>query len=188
MTMAPEKVATTRIVLDGKTAADLMTPNPISIRDVANVHEAIALLTDKGFSAAPVIDRAGKPVGVLSRADILIHDREKAEYLASVPEYYHRAELALDSGEILEEGFQVQTVDYVKVKDLMTPVVFSVTPETPAYRVVEDMHELKVHRLFVVDRQGILVGVISTMDVLRHLHRERLDEPGPLEDTEAGGC
>jgi predicted transcriptional regulator len=28
---------------------------------------------------------------------------------------------------------------------------------------------LKVHRLFVVDAAGVLVGVISALDVLRHL-------------------
>src|SRR5262249_21708562 len=60
----------TQLTLTAETAADLMTPNPVSIRDVATVREAVALLTDKGFSAAPVIDQAGRPIGVLSRADI----------------------------------------------------------------------------------------------------------------------
>ena len=39
-------------------------------------------------------------------------------------------------------------------------------------RVVSDMLGLHVHRLFVVDAAGVLVGVISTMDVLRHLKAE----------------
>jgi CBS domain-containing protein len=51
----------------------------------------------------------------------------------------------------------------------MTPAVFSVTPDAPAARVVGDMLDLKVHRLFVVDRDGVLVGVISALDVLRFL-------------------
>jgi len=178
MKKAPEMTVASRMVLDAETAVDLMTPNPISIREEATFQEAITLLADKGFSAAPVIDRAGKPVGVLSRADILVHDREKADYLPPVPEYYHRADLALDSGEVLEEGFQVQTVDATRVKDMMTPVVFSVTPDAPARRVVEDLHELKVHRLFVVDRNGILVGVISALDVLRRLRPDDGVLPG----------
>jgi len=48
-------------------------------------------------------------------------------------------------------------------------VVFSVSPDTPAAKVIEDMVGLKVHRLFVVDDGGILVGVISALDVMRHL-------------------
>src|SRR5438132_12958459 len=121
-----------RLTLCAKTAAELMTPDPLSIRDHATVHEAVAFLTDKGFSAAPVIDKAGRPVGVLSRADIIVYDREKVEYLEPVPEYYDKGTLATATGENLGEGFQVEKADCVRVRDIMTPVVFSVTPETPA--------------------------------------------------------
>jgi CBS domain-containing protein len=162
-------VMSPRLVLAADTAADLMTPNPVSISADATVHEATALLIDKGISAAPVIDRAGRPIGVLSRTDILVHDREKIEYLKPAPEYFHQADLTLDTGETLPEGYQVENVDTVRVRDLMTPAVFSVTPDAPAARVVGDMLDLKVHRLFVVDRDGVLVGVVSALDVLRFL-------------------
>ena len=158
-----------RLTLNAETAADLMTPNPVSIRDVATVREAIALLTDRGFSAAPVIDHTGRPVGVLSRSDILVHDREKVEYATPVPEYYSRSDLTTGSGESLGKGFQVEKADTAQVRDIMTPVVFSVPPDAPARRVVEDLVGWKVHRLFVVDDSSVLVGVISALDVLRHL-------------------
>jgi CBS domain-containing protein len=158
-----------RPTMYAETAEELMTPNPVSIREEAMISEAIALLTDKGFSAAPVIDRAGRPVGVVSRADILVHDRETVQHLTPVPDYYYKSELTINSGEYLNEGFQVETGDGTLVRDIMTPVVFSVTPEASAARVIEDMVALKVHRLFVVDKTGILVGVISALDVLRHL-------------------
>ena len=51
----------------------------------------------------------------------------------------------------------------------MTPAVFAVSPDAPARRVVEEMLALRVHRLFVVDQSGFLVGVISAMDILRNL-------------------
>jgi CBS-domain-containing membrane protein len=53
----------------------------------------------------------------------------------------------------------------------MTPVVFSVTPDTPAPEVVRQMLDWNVHHLFVIDNSQVLVGVISTLDVLKHLHR-----------------
>jgi CBS domain-containing protein len=158
-----------RLTLGADTAADLMTPNPVSIDADATVKEAVAFLTDKGFSAAPVIDAAGRPVGVLSRSDILIYDREKVDYVPTTPEGGGRTELTLRSGESLRNGFQVENVDRTPVRDLMTPAVFSVTPETSARQVVEHMLALKVHHLFVVGRDGVLVGVISALDVLRHL-------------------
>jgi CBS domain-containing protein len=163
------KTTAARPMLDADTAADLMTRDPVSIRDVATVGEAVAMLTDHGFSAAPVIDEAGRPVGVLSRSDILVHDREKIDRVEPPPEYYGVDELLLDSGEHLPKGFQVETGDATLVRDIMTPVVFSVTPETSVGSVVEDLVSLKVHRLFVVDESGVLVGVVSSLDVLRRL-------------------
>jgi CBS domain-containing protein len=165
MTIALQERAGEQLTLQAATAADLMMPNPVSIRDIASVKEALALLTDKGFSGAPVIDKAGRPVGVLSRSDLLIHEREKVEYVEP-GEYYEPVEPARK----MPGGFQIENVDPTVVRDVMTPMVFSVAPETPAKTVINQMLGLKVHRLFVVDESGVLVGVISALDVLRHLH------------------
>jgi CBS domain-containing protein len=159
-----------RLTLTASTAADLMMPNPVSIGDNASIHEAIALLVDNGFSAAPVIDHAGRPVGVVSRSDVLTYDREKVECTVSIPDYYAEAELDHHPEHLsTRKGFHVVNVDRTPVRDIMTPVVFSVRPETAAHRVVEDMLALKVHRLFVVDEAGVLVGVVSATDILRNL-------------------
>ena len=163
-----ERNAGVVLKLTADTAADLMVPNPISLRADANVHEALALLTDKGFSAAPVIDDAGRPIGVLSRSDLLVHDREKSDQVVPSPGYFYEQELHTRDGKPIP-GFQVENVDPTSVRDLMTPAVFAVGPDTPATKVVQDMIGLHVHRLFVVDEDGILIGVISTMDVLKRL-------------------
>ncbi len=160
---------TTLLLLDAATAADLMTDQPVSVNQNAILREALTLLLDKGFHAAPVINEAGHPVGVLSRSDLLEHDRESVDHLHVVPEFYRENELATSEGETLNEGFEVERFDAVRVRDVMTPAVFSVTPMTPAGKVINDLVSLHVHRLFVVDDQGVLVGVISTSDVLKRL-------------------
>jgi CBS domain-containing protein len=157
------------LFLKAEKASDLMTPNPVSIRAQATVAEATALLTDRGFSAAPVIDEAGRPVGVISRSDLLVHDRERMTHLRPVPEKEDPAEREAAWQAPLPWGFTVEEVDPTQVEDIMTPVVFSVLPDTSAEQVIEDMLGLRVHQLFVVDRDQVLVGVISTLDVLRHL-------------------
>jgi CBS domain-containing protein len=149
-----------RLVLEAETAADLMTPNPVSIRDSATVAEAITLLTDKGVSAVPVIDQAGRPVGVLSKTDIVVHDREKA---------LHPAPASGPPGGVAATGAAGDAAALPRVRDLMTPAVFSVRREAPAGKVVEEMLGLNVHQLFVVDPDGVLTGVISALDVLRRL-------------------
>ena len=135
-----------------------MSPNPMSLRANATVAEAIAALTDRSFGAAPVIDEAGRPIGVLSQADLLTHDREHLTHMARHPEPF-----------AMPEGFGLEDVDPTLVADIMTPAVFSVTRETPAAQVVGHFLALNVHRLFVVDKSGILIGVITTLDVLKNL-------------------
>lgn len=157
-----------RVFLRAETAADLMTASPISLREEASLHEALVLFAEKRFSAAPVIDESGRPVGVLSQSDIIIHDREKVAYVPEVPEFYSKADLATNAGERLR-GFQVEQVDTTCVGDLMTPAVFSVRTDTPCEKVIEQMLALNVHRVFVVDRDDILVGVISATDIVRKL-------------------
>ncbi len=131
---------TTALALRGRTAADLMTPNPVSIRRTSSVREAAAFLTGRGISAAPVIDEAGRPVGVVSRSDIL-------------------------------GRHQATAMDRTPVHSVMTPAVFCVRPDTPAAEVIEAMVGLGVRRVFVVDDGGVLIGVVSAIDVLRKLSR-----------------
>src|SRR5262249_32309797 len=55
------------------------------------------------------------------------------------------------------------------VSEVMTPIVFTVRGDDSARKVVEQMVSLNIHRLFVVDEVGVVVGVISALDVLRRL-------------------
>ncbi len=151
------------LTLRDRTAAELMASNPVSLRCDATVPEALTLLTNKGITAAPVIDEAGHPIGVLSRSDLLVHQRETTTRPPSTPSYFH--DVTLEAAERMTYA----AGHHVTVAELMTPAVFSVAPDTPVRRVVEEMLALHVHRLFVVDDGGFLVGVISAMDVLRHL-------------------
>jgi CBS domain-containing protein len=180
------------MILDATKAKDLMRPDPVSIVETATIREGVAFLVDKGFSAAPVIDHAGRPVGVLSRTDILMHDREQVHHLTP-----HYSESNLATEKQLSVGFQVEEVDQTSIKEIMTPVVYSVLPEAPVTEVIDQMLGLKVHRLFVVDTNGVLVGVISITDVLHGLRLENGTSLGqrtspsgkwqwPVDDTTSG--
>lgn len=143
MTQTKTSAPLSRLCLDAKNAADLTTYNPVSLRDDATIPEAFTVLLDKGMHAAPVINEAGQPVGVLSGSDLLIHHREVSRTAAPS--------------------------EAVRVRDLMTPAVFSVSLDAPARRVVEEFVSLNVSQLFVVDDSGALVGLISALNVLRRL-------------------
>lgn len=156
------------VSLRAETAADLMHENPVSIREDASIKDVFVFFAEKGYSAAPVIDESGRPVGVVSRYDLIVHDREKTGYLSPLPEYYTKSDLTTHAGEKLS-GFQVERVDRTQVRDVMTPTIFAVRPDLPAAKVIDELLDLKVHRLFVIDENEVLVGVISTLDILKRL-------------------
>lgn len=157
----------TVLVLKARTARDLMCKNPISLPASATLKEAAAFFTDAEVGAAPVANEAGRPVGVLSRTDLVRHEREEVDYLRPTPSV-ERLPPGADPN-LFKGGFQVVRVDSTRVDELMTPIVHSVTPDRPAADVVRIMLQKKVHRIFVVDGDGVLIGVISAIDVLRHL-------------------
>ena len=140
-----------------------MASNPISLRADATIPEALTLMTDRGFSAAPVIDEAGRPIGVLSQTDVLVHEREQVRHALPVDD-------ANAGGRRLHhEGFSIEIADSTCVRDIMTPAIFTVNQSSSAAEVVKRMCELKVHHLFVVDDADSLVGVISALDIVRSL-------------------
>jgi CBS domain-containing protein len=134
--------AAPRLSLQADTAADLMRTDPVSVPADAPVEEVVRLFADRGISAAPVIDPAGRPVGVVSQSDIIAHQRERGR---------------------AGDGTAA------RVRDIMTPALFSVTPETAAAQVIEQLRAMNVNHLFVVDRGGVLLGVIGTRDILERL-------------------
>lgn len=138
-----------RLVIRAETAADVMTTNVLSLREHATIDEAVEFLARHGFSAAPVVDDAGRPVGVLTQTDVVLHDAGNAAQRNSN-----------------RDG------DRAQVRDVMTPALLAVSPADSALRVVSEMLAYKVHRLFVVDDDGVLVGVITALDLLRKIHND----------------
>lgn len=130
------------LALRASNADELMTPGPLSLSSSATVAEATEFLTERAFGAAVVIDDAGHPLGVVTKTDVLVHARQRKPGLEP---------------------------DDTPVTEFMTPAVFSVRPDTPARSVVEQLLALNVHHLFVADPAGVIVGIISPIDVLRKL-------------------
>jgi CBS domain-containing protein len=129
-----------RLVLGAKRASELMTPNVFTVPEDMPVKEAAAFLAAEAVSAVPVVDEAGDPVGVLSRADIVKYLGEQTEGARDAP-----------------------------VREVMTQLLLSVEPDTPACTVVDALISLGVHRLFVTSNEGNVIGVVSALDILRHL-------------------
>jgi predicted transcriptional regulator len=136
--------------------SELMTRDPLSIRADATIREAIAILATKDITAAPVINEAGRPVGVFSLTDFL---------LSGVHDY------TLDRGAFLK----------AQVSDLMTPFILSVDPDTRIYDVVRELLNHNVHQMYVAETDGTLIGVVSAAKLLEEIRR-RADEQSVSND------
>jgi CBS domain-containing protein len=130
------------LILRAQTASDVMTPGPVSLRATATVAQATTFFTERGYGAAVVIDDAGHPLGVVTKTDLLVHNRLRAPNTAP---------------------------DTTPLTDIMTPGVFSVRSDTPVRSVVDKFRQLRIHHLFVVDDGGVVIGVISPLDILHKL-------------------
>ena len=123
--------------LEDLRVCDLMAPNPVSLRHGLTVREAATFLAERGIGAAPVVNDAGRAVGVLSRTDVL---------------------LAVNAG-----------LDGAPIREVMSPGVIAVQPNADALQVSEIMTRCMVRRVFVVDDDGVPVGVVSATDLFRGL-------------------
>ena len=148
----------------GLTARCLMTANPVSINEHATLREAGSILTTRGISAVPVIDDAGRAVGVLSRTDIVRYTSGKPSVRHILPEFY-------DAVDPFTNEDACNCAQEAQAWQVMTPVVISVDCDATQAQIVEELLVRKVHRLFVTDHDGTLIGVISALDVLCGLMR-----------------
>ena len=154
------------------TARDLMSQEVICLKRDATVKEAAQLFLARGISGAPVVAPSGKLLGVVSLRDLV---RERLEENGDVPPEvdFHRFD-ALG----VRSGFHVEVEGSHTIADLLTPALVTVQPETLMSDVCRLMVDKRVHRV-LVSQQGRLVGIISTLDILRYLAAR----PGPAQSS-----
>ncbi|KAJ4847073.1 CBS domain-containing protein cbsx2, chloroplastic [Turnera subulata] len=59
------------IKTNGKVVGDLMTPNPLVVRETTNLEDASRLLLETKYRRLPVVDADGKLVGIITRGDVV---------------------------------------------------------------------------------------------------------------------
>jgi CBS domain-containing protein len=135
-----------------RTVADLMTAHVVSIATDASIWELASLLARERISAVPVVDGAGRAVGVASASDLLwVCDRllEPESGMAGGPS---------------------------TVGEVMTPDVFSVEPAMTLRALCRFFQRAGVHRAVVLE-EGRLVGVVSLTDLLGYVAAPSLNRP-----------
>ena len=123
--------------------AELMQRNVRTVGSDATVADAIVSLADGHVSGMPVVDGAGKVIGVLSTTDLLTAEAEAGDSAA-----------------------RQSLLENTPVRDIMTPRPFTVAPGEDVREAARQMLYADVHRLFVAEGDKV-VGIISTTDIVR---------------------
>lgn len=140
--------------------SDVMTSSVVCIKPEATVLEAARLLLGERISALPVVDAAGKLVGILSEGD-LIHRAEIGSEKIST----RWARLFADGGKLARDFLKAH--GHV-VAEVMSPRVVTATENMDLAEVAGLMDEHRVKRLPVM-RDGRVVGIISRANLLQAL-------------------
>ncbi|WP_405226340.1 MULTISPECIES: CBS domain-containing protein [Lentisalinibacter] len=123
---------------------DYMTRNVLTLRPDMEILRALAIFVDNDVAGAPVTDRSGRLVGILTEGDFMkvaLHGAYHGEPGGRVEEYMHR---------------NVETV----------------RPRDSIMSLAEHFLESPYRRYPVVDRSGRLIGIIAWRDVLRALKNQ----------------
>ena len=125
---------------------DRMPPNPMVIGPDASHPEALRLLHKEKFSYLPVVDKAGKVIGVVTEADLL-----------------HAAPSSATSLSIYEMNYLLSNL---KVHEVMSSPAITIPEDTPIEEAARVMIEKEIGCLPVM-QGGKLVGVITETDIFK---------------------
>ncbi|MFQ5804594.1 MAG: CBS domain-containing protein [Candidatus Methylomirabilales bacterium] len=141
-----------------------MTLNPITVRPDTSLRKAQDLLHGHRIRHLPVV-QGRRLIGIITDRDL----RQLFPSSLAPPD------------EVAE--FRSAAVQ-VKVGEVMTRRVISVTPDTRTHRAARLMVERRLGCLPVL-RGSTLVGIITTIDLLRAMAGEDQTKAGPPEKTRA---
>jgi CBS domain-containing protein len=148
--------------MSAQTVRRAMTQDVYAVSPATDLATAARLLVTQHIGGAPVIDSRGQVVGVVSLSDLADPDRGRSNTPGESLFYRvtgHHARAIGDGADPTIAGSGV-------VADVMSPFVLSIDPDASLVDAARLMVADDVHRLLVLDK-GKLIGIISSMDVLR---------------------
>lgn len=149
---------------------DTMTTGVLTVYEGWSIRRLSKFFENHGVSGAPVIASDDELVGVVSQSDIIGFEARKPkedEVKKIVERFCGHITRELDKFEI--ERIQDQALNYMTVNDIMTDAPITIDVNATLEDAYMLLKETQVHRLLVVDA-GILVGVLTAMDILEQLH------------------
>ena len=146
-----------------KTARDIMTVQVITVEPKLHVNALIELMTEKKISCAPVVNKRGRLVGIVTKTDVLGHFMDLDLDVTVRVGLKDILDSTLDYS-----GLEVTSTTELTVDKIMTRKPVCVPEDTPVKELAELMIKKNIHRL-IVSRDKQICGIVSTLDVLYYV-------------------
>lgn len=141
------------------TAEDLMSHEVLTIPQDTPLREAAHLLTRSQISGAPVVDAAGRCIGVLSKTDFL-QWADKAGQPRAIRCSVHPC--VCSEWQVVD--LELLPGDEVRWHMTADPVL--VRPLTPVAELARMMLDTHIHRVIVTDEGRRPIGIVTATDIL----------------------
>jgi predicted transcriptional regulator len=152
---------------DRTSVASIMSADTICVDPELGLEALALIFLERGISGAPVVDANGRPLGVVSKTDLIREQQENAGMLEIEPMTFEQQGEGVELG----LGFHLERVRQGKVKDIMTPLTLTLGENASIARAAALMAYEGVHRVPVVSATGRVVGVVSALDIARWVAR-----------------
>ena len=140
-------------------ARDVMVSPVITVGDNETVRNVAKLLIAKRISAVPVVNGAGKLVGIVTEADLMRRVEAGTEHSYSWWLSFFLGDRAIAADYVKSHA--------VKVTDIMTRDVKTADPETPLHEVADLFEEHHIKCVLIVSKGGDLVGIVSRANIIQ---------------------
>ncbi len=144
---------------------DVMTTRVITVSTDDSVEKCAKLLQKNDISGLPVVDEAGKVVGMITEGD-LIRRASRVE----APGYLEILGGLIYLGSPNKFVEELQRAMALEVGKMMSRDVVSIKPDESLERAATLMVKKNINRLPVIDEKGKLVGLVSRRDIMKHLY------------------
>ncbi|MBI4057242.1 MAG: CBS domain-containing protein [Elusimicrobia bacterium] len=150
---------------------NVMQRNVIKILDGMYLREVAQLFMENHISGAPVVDKEGDLVGIVSETDLVRSQREDSVERSVSYSFYRNP-----NGVPLPRGFHIEVPDIKRVREIMTPKVIVADENTSLQKLAGIMWRKRIHRIIITKAKKIK-GIVSTLDILRVLAHSNGKKP-----------
>ncbi|MDP2938559.1 MAG: CBS domain-containing protein [Candidatus Omnitrophota bacterium] len=142
---------------------EIMTREIISVSPQMSAKEALEVLFKHRISGLPVIDENGKLAGMFTEKDVLT---------AALPSYVSKVGKFIYDENPKAIKRKMSQLDKIKVKDIMRKEVVTTEENVTLCEVARLMLTQNARRIPVVDKNGIIKGIIAREDIVKAFAKE----------------